>query len=686
MQLIKLLNLNLQTIVLLILVPIITTITAVMTWLNYDEMYETILNGFNKKLTAISSTTGSFIDGDEHAKLAKAKEMKALSYDINNNILYGIDKKNELVEIDLESGAGKILMKFDFDIRDLTFNPKNSYLYATTDKKRIIYIDIKNRKFDRYMSVKDDFFGLTYIEKENSFFVTNEKSLFKISRKSKKIEKILEFDNRVSSLAFNSKENYLYCLEESSDEVVKIDLNTLDKSRVLFKDFPTSSTKLKTIEYFDGKIFGGETHLMVYELKHQKSEYEDFARGYRNEKDEIYLKYIEPMREIKLKTGLTYHYTQNLIYNNDEANCFYILDVHAGNVYTPIGSEDIMDEEDLLGAENVMLRSRVYISKIKPWEQWGLLKVAFAPIMNEENEVKAIAGADVDIGIIKEKTAEAIVQSLIVGIIALIIGIIASYLIAKKIIEPISKLKYGALKIAAGRYGDKVFIDTPKELSELSKVFNNMSDELKNTMSSLSLYSTNVTLQRKRDELSKELAQKRIDSDRVDIEYLNSSLRVDGYLKIEDKILFWFSNTKAKSNLKVTQKRAVINSLITSLYNFYGKDFYKEFKKIYRDEVYLFGVIDEKREIVEFLPTKLNYNLKVLILKDNRVTKVNIKHKMILSYRKNSLILGSKTIIDDFREFKLNSLINKRNQSVKKSKISEDGLLITLRGSSYDTN
>lgn len=505
MKLSKLLHIDIQSLVLFIIVPVLTILISFMAWLSYDEMYDTILDGFNQKLIAISSTSGSFIDRDEHAGLAEAKEIKAFAY-AQDDKLYGIDTLNRLIEIGLDDGAGVVLFNLDRKINDLAYNPHTKLLYATTGYE-IVTIDPKDAKIEPYHWMSSTLKAITYDPLKNLIYVSNDQGLFQINQ-YKEVAPVYQSQRSIASLAYDQHKELLYAIEDESDNFISIDPKNFNRTKLLFKDFPVESTDLRAIEVHESNLYAGSKHLIVHDMTARSSSFEDFARGYRNEKSAHYEKYMTPMTKIKVETGLTYHYTQNLIYNQEGVNCLYILDVHEGNEYTPIGSEDEMDKEDLLGAENVMFRNEIYVSKVKEWEQWGLLKVSFAPILNADGDVKAIAGADINMGIIRKKTKEALFQSIAVGIIALIISFIAAFRISKKIIEPIRKLKYSALRIAAGRYGDKVLVQNPKELNELSTTFNAMDEELKDTISSLTLYNTEIQKQHREQDLQRELDQR----------------------------------------------------------------------------------------------------------------------------------------------------------------------------------
>ena len=59
-------EIKLQHFILLFTLPALLLITCSYALVNYLSVHKTILNGFDRKLFAISTTTASFIDGDEH--------------------------------------------------------------------------------------------------------------------------------------------------------------------------------------------------------------------------------------------------------------------------------------------------------------------------------------------------------------------------------------------------------------------------------------------------------------------------------------------------------------------------------------------------------------------------------------------------------------------------------------------
>lgn len=594
MKISKLLNIDVKSLVLIILIPILTILISFMAWLSYEQMYNTILHGFNQKLIAVSSTTGSFIDGDEHAKLAKAKEVKALAIGPNER-LYAIDSLNHLLRVDFGDGSGVSLFKLDYNINDFTYNPQTKLFYATTGKE-IITINPKNGDTKSFYRAQYILKGLAYDALKKNIYFSNGKVVFQID-KNQEVKSLYENEYSISSLAYDVNQKRLYAIEDGSDNLIYIDIAMPKRIKLLYNNFPDESTGLKAIEIHKDKLYSGNRHLIVYDRKKRISAYKDFSRGYRNEKSNLYKKYIAPMTKIKVETGLTYHYTQNLVYNKKGVNCLYILDVHEGNEYTPIGSEDEMDKSSLLGAENVMLRKEVYVSDIKKWEQWGLLKVSFAPIVNAQGIVKAIAGADVDMGIITKKTKKALIESIVVGVISLIISIIAAFSISQKIIEPIRKLKYSALRIAAGRYGDKVFVQNPKELSELSSTFNSMDDQLKDTVFNLAEYNSNILIKRKEQDIQRELDQRlKVRHRQIRSHIVECSQKVDGFLLHENIMYFWFSPEDKETRLDASKERELISTTLSTIIN-HAKDPLDELNSIFTN-ISSFGKVELKNNTI----------------------------------------------------------------------------------------
>lgn len=661
MKFFKALKLNLEGLILIILIPMLLVLLIIMGWISFHEMHQTILHNFDQKLMGVSSTTGAFIDGNEFEKLAQAKEMKAMAFGENHN-LYAVDTQNRFIHINIDNGAGKIIFPLDRNITDITYDSRLKLFFATSQKE-ILTINLISKKTEIFYVSNTLLKGITYVHQGDFLYIATNQGIVTLNKEKVKKE-LLKSAEVFKSLAYN--EDTLYTLGSTTDNLYAIDTKTLKETPIKYKNFPPDTSQLKSIEFNDDKLYSGNKHLIIYDLNTSKSRFKNFAREYRNEKSNIYKKYIIPMTAIKIKQGLTYLYTQKLIYNNPKANCYYILDVQEGSDYTPIGSEDEMDTEILIGAENVLFKNMLFVSDVQKWEQWGLLKTAFAPITNKEGIVEGIAGADIDISIINEKTKKALIETLMIGVISILISIFVAIQIAKKIIEPIQKLKYVALRIAAERYGDEVFIENPKELSKLATTFNTMDSKLKNTVSDLTDYNSGLSSKRKEENIKRVLNQQyKINHERVHIHSCEYADSIDGVLLSNNILYFWFSTKLYDDSIFTIKQRGLIATTLGRLINKVDNPL-QELKLIFK-EINQFGYIDLDKSTV-FVDNS-SEDIEILSSKDNKNYMPQTLRKGLEKVKSN-IIFAQPNIIKNLTNEQINYLIQAKQSNIHLEKFS----------------
>ncbi len=162
----------------------------------------------------------------------------------------------------------------------------------------------------------------------------------------------------------------------------------------------------------------------------------------------LYQKYIIPMRHIMEKEGLTYVYTQVL--DPMPPKCTYILDATQGSEHTPIGYRDTLPMEDYLGAQRVIQMGITYVGQVQPTKQWGLLKVSYAPIFNKNGKIEAMAGADVNITVIRKKIQVALYFIGLLGVASIILGTMVTLAMAERITRPLTRLYQRTIEVASG--------------------------------------------------------------------------------------------------------------------------------------------------------------------------------------------------------------------------------------------
>jgi hypothetical protein len=182
------------------------------------------------------------------------------------------------------------------------------------------------------------------------------------------------------------------------------------------------------------------------------------------ERSAEYLRNVQPMRKIRNQLQLTYLYTQVFGRTQDIA---YILDSNIDKEHSSLGSEDNLPKGTLGDLRAAITAGRVHVSPIEYQQQWGLLKTATAPMRTSQGRIAAMAGADVNISVIRVATQNALFASALIGIISLVICTLVVLVIVSRVARPIERLKLEALRIATGDHARPDHLTGPREVTKL---------------------------------------------------------------------------------------------------------------------------------------------------------------------------------------------------------------------------
>lgn len=646
-----------QTIILLVLIPVLLVVTVGMAFIIYSDLYQAILSGFDKKLFAISTATGSFIDGDIHSKITESKRIMGLAFDPTANTLYGINAADGyLVTIDPETGGALEIGATGFSsIEELALDSKTGNLYGLDSTQgQLVAIDPLTGVSSTLGTVGTRCFGLAF-DPTAGMLYGGGNQLVKINTVTGKgtVVGSLGFED-VRGLAFDAKTGTLYGTDNRTNQLISIDtergaaksIGALVQSS---GESPADSeeesgeseeTPFKLPSF--GLAFDPNTHTLygttdrLMKIDTGTGQVDDFgSEGYRSEENPCYLKYVEPMRRIKgkfnveektnpKKRDLWFLYSQVL---GDAGTAMtYILDaenpesidfdeMHAPLYFTETTLDGDVPIEDAKGAGDVMVHETVYIGKVEYWDNWKVtLKSAYAPIFNERGEPKGMAGADVNVNRINQKTREALQIVIAIGALSLLLAGGVAFYITRKLIEPIRQLKEGALKVAAGEYGYQIPVQGVGELGQLSIAFNDISQVLKETIEDVTQANQDLEARRSQQELIRMLAQAADDErfPRPDVlahsrlggksHYRDSS----GWAHLDGTFLLWLADSPEDSLQAVKLRRdtsIVVNRLLREFSGDWNAISAK-LKNLFEDSVYCFALLDPSSNFVRFLPRR----------------------------------------------------------------------------------
>ena len=662
----KTLSISLNYLIILLLIPSILLTLIVIANFTYNSLYTTILKGFDKKLFAISTVTAAFIDGDEHDQILAIKKLNSINYDSNTKKIYALNLNNKILTVDESNGAafnGPNIQFSDIDIKEIAFNSKNNLLYAMDNRKHaLVCIDPQSGKtaiINQFPIICD---SITYSSKHNKLIATgrytsdidSKNDLLSISLQTGDIKYLGQLKSyNVDCLCINNKNSILYGIDNQVNKLIKIDFSQTDIVIEALATLRFKSTNkvidrpVQDITYNEhtDQIFGITDRLVSIDIKSGIVDDTKYVKGFRNEMGKLYLKYVQPMRRIREKLGLSFVYTQKLsdtphldveydilkqkrVAYNQATQIIYVIDSNIDDNHTEIGYTDTTPAEKKI--RDVLFKGSVYLSEIKDWDEWGLLKSGFAAIKNSKKEIKAIAGADINVSIITDKTRIAMLKVTFVAIIALLLVTYISLIISKKIISPIQQLKEVALGIAAGHYGKHITIDKPLELADLSKSFNVMSDSLEQTHENIEQTNLQHEKNRKQKEMIRSLREK-IEDEYDDIS-ITSLAKADthgyGWTRWNHLVLAWI--TKSTNYDDDVRLSSIISLILNKYIELYSGDWDKvthELDNLFCDSVQAFFCIDLNQQTIHSL---LRNKFKLCFIHENSIQVDDITSKNVL--------------------------------------------------------
>jgi HAMP domain-containing protein len=499
-------NVKLQTLILITVAPLLGMISLVTALSHYLAIRQSIMRGFDQTLFAVSTVTAAMIDPEVHTSIYRPEDIRILTYHPEDGRWYGMNQSGLVYIINPNTGGAVPLLQTNaYNLTDLSAAPGRQRLYGVNGTGRqLVQIDLATNRV-RSQPLSAPVSGIAYDPTTNTLYGSHH-TLMTLNSRTGDITPLAPLPTLIRSLTVHSTGLYGLALQDQPLLMIQRETGATAPPPFLDHLMATSQQSLVGITSSRDRLWvAGSQQLFHVDLASGVVEAAP-ATGYRSEETPEYQGYIQPMARISDRLNLTYVYTQIV---SGDRSITYVLDATEGEEHTPIGFVEHLTAEEFSGIERVNTTGQVYLSGIKPWEEWGLLKVAYAPILNRTGQVVAMAGADVNISIITQKTRVALFRVMGVGVGSLLVGVGASIYIARRLTQPIESVKTMALKIAAGQYGQQIDIQTPQEIAALVQSFNHMSRALQQNLTALQ--TTNNTLEgvRQQQELIELLGQTR---------------------------------------------------------------------------------------------------------------------------------------------------------------------------------
>jgi hypothetical protein len=474
---------NISLIIRGVIIPIILLATLFGGFNLNQKIVALIDFGFTSKLATLSSTAGAFVRLDDHQILIQPRKVYNLRAGFNDTWLV-LSSEGDIHELIID---GSVTLE---PIVTFPVNTNSPVSFATT-QTNLFTLDSNG------LLTKWNNSGNMQLRK----VVLPASTTAKIAGSTASNRLALGPDINGDIKIFDENLTVIYAFTLPNVGITDISFNTDDQLVVLTNDQqlisidPSSGNILNTvviscqeveacatihsIAFIDGTKLWGLSDALTLISSDGGIDSEFYApANYHDHTSSRYLDYVIPMREIREKQGLTYLYS--FILNDADKTISYVLDSSIDDDFTHIGYIDSeLELDDYISATDVLLTTKAYVSKIKPWGQWGLVKIGFAPIYRPEGGGEAIMGADQNVSSIDQVSREALVILSLSSFVFLLFGATASWFIAKSLTSPLLTLKDNVLSIAAGFLDRDVSEPRLKDLRPLAAVFREAGDNLK---------------------------------------------------------------------------------------------------------------------------------------------------------------------------------------------------------------
>lgn len=448
-----------RTLVLALIAGALMLATALLGWLAYATVYQQILAGFDRKLLGISGTVAALTDGNAHADYQQPHRLthfvsagpdQAWAWEANRRALVRIDLlRSAVIEYREWAEPPHALFWIDDGARLLVLRADGALLEANAPSIELARLEAS---------------GL-WVSDGESLYRYDGAALHPVTLPATESATLatvpIQLAAAVDLLAYDRERRHWLGWQEASTSLLRF-----DAGGQLLETLAIDPGDHRLVGIAPGEqavLLAADEMLRV--VPPDPALIDEFEPGWYDEEHPFFARHAPMYRSLRERVGLTFLYTEVYI-GGDRIR--YILDGSVGDDHSPPGYLDSVPDADIDAVVRAQVEGTPFVSGIRQWEAWGLVKVSAAPILDRDGRIVALAGADVDIGVIRTKTRNALFAVLGVGVALLLASGLVSLWVAQSINRPLREIKHAALKIAAGQYGARVNAAAADDIGRLA--------------------------------------------------------------------------------------------------------------------------------------------------------------------------------------------------------------------------
>ncbi|MBK8476167.1 MAG: HAMP domain-containing protein [Opitutaceae bacterium] len=497
--------LSLRTLILRALIPLLLVLTVGWGWLVYSSAHRTILAGFDRKLLALAGGTTAFIDADAHAAYQRRRTLSAFCSGPDGQLIGRDADTGELVSVDPDNGGARLLaFQPSGPVRSLAYSNTLGQLLALSAAgdllERFTFLPANTLTAVALSAKLDGVFvdGASVKGWSGTQLLQVEPSTGACTA----LPTVLPVP--VAALCRPPAFDGFVGLSADCTAVLRIDRQgKLLTTTALDLGADSPRPAPHTLAASGESLFLAGAALTTLDPATGQLDSARAATGYLDDQSAFYFNYRVPFIAIREAAHLTFLYTY--VYAGDD-RIYYVLDGTVGEKHSLPGADDrIPNQESIDGAQRAQFLGRPWVSPLQHWEQWGLLKTSSFPIPDADGRTVALAGADVDITIVREKTRWAMAAVSFVGVGSLLAALLVSLLITRSLTRPLREVKESALRIAAGYYRTAVATGGHRETARLAGLLNLLSERLEEEVRRSHSFQSSLHARRRQTTLARAL-------------------------------------------------------------------------------------------------------------------------------------------------------------------------------------
>ncbi|WP_134683792.1 methyl-accepting chemotaxis protein [Brevibacillus migulae] len=125
-------------------------------------------------------------------------------------------------------------------------------------------------------------------------------------------------------------------------------------------------------------------------------------------------------------------------------------------------------------------------------DDYGKWLTMFVPVKDQNGQMIAIHGLDLDVSKIESNLNKVLLQDLLIAIALIVVVTVIVSLVFRKMLTPIQQLSKLTLKVAEGDLSIQIPVKSDDEIGQLSRNFNEMVNQLKNVITQVRSTSTHI--------------------------------------------------------------------------------------------------------------------------------------------------------------------------------------------------